>query len=126
MAPCLDDYRNAPLERRLAAEHGWTPAFAARAVSELVRFLAVKAEADEPLAPSEPLDAVWHALLLRTLDYRRLCEERLGRFVDHTPLDVPVARQVREMYARTRMLMEERYGKLDKALWPAHATSNCN
>lgn len=126
LAPSLDDYRNAPLERQLACERHWSPDFSARAVNELARFLALKAELGGPLTPSEPVDAVWHALLLRTRDYEQLCADRLGCFVHHTPLDDPDPDTVAQAYARTRLLMERRYGELDEPLWPANAGCDCN
>lgn len=57
---------------------------AERVVLEALKFVATAAESSETIAPSHLVDKGWHALILHTALYQRLCS-RLGGFVDHDP-----------------------------------------
>ena len=35
--------------------------------------------------PSLEVDAIWHAHILHTKDYREFCNERYGKIIDHVP-----------------------------------------
>jgi hypothetical protein len=57
---------------------------------ELVRFLVVKAEANDTDAtaysPSELVDKAWHQLMLFPGFYHKLCIDLCGQIIDHNPL----------------------------------------
>ncbi|UCM91486.1 glycine-rich domain-containing protein [Streptomyces marincola] len=58
---------------------------AARITEQALAFVAVAADAPHAaLAPSRTVDEGWHALILHTRVYERLCR-RLGRVVHHHP-----------------------------------------
>ena len=73
-------------EGRLAAENGWTEAFAVRVAREYRRFLALMALSDEQLTPSDAVDQAWHLHLSYSRDYwERFCPDILGRPLHHGP-----------------------------------------
>lgn len=96
---------------------------AERIVEEALKFVATCAVQDEGgLRPSRAVDAGWHALILHTRTYARLCD-RLGRFVHHCP-DTPALRTVpmdalrqRTTLHRTQALMVGAGYEPDPALW---------
>ncbi|MCB5167980.1 hypothetical protein LG634_24525 [Streptomyces bambusae] len=58
---------------------------AERIVEEALKFVAAAARGwDGPLRPSRVVDEGWHALILHTVVYERLCAN-LGQFVHHVP-----------------------------------------
>lgn len=73
-------------EGRLAAENGWSDAFAARVAVEYRRFLALIAIGEEQLTPSDAVDQAWHLHLAYTRDYwQGLCRDIVGRDIHHEP-----------------------------------------
>jgi hypothetical protein len=60
------------------------PGTAARIVEQALAFVATAADTTEAMAPSRAVDEGWHALILHTRLYERLCA-RLGTFVHHVP-----------------------------------------
>ncbi|MFE0691351.1 glycine-rich domain-containing protein [Streptomyces xiamenensis] len=63
---------------------GMTRGVAERVVSQAVAFVATAASGTIGIAPSRVVDEGWHALVLDTRLYARLCG-RLGAFVHHQP-----------------------------------------
>lgn len=57
---------------------------AERIVSQAIAFVATAAAGAEGIAPSRVVDEGWHALVLDTQLYERLCD-RVGGFVHHQP-----------------------------------------
>ncbi|MFJ3878768.1 glycine-rich domain-containing protein [Streptomyces sp. NPDC090077] len=57
---------------------------AARITEEGLKFVAAAAVFPGNMRPSRTVDEGWHALILHTTAYARLCA-RLGRFVHHLP-----------------------------------------
>lgn len=104
-----------PFWSRLAAENGWSPAFAARAIGEYRRFVYLAAVAGHPVSPSDHVDQVWHLHLLYTESYwDRLCRDTLGRPLHHHPTTGGGAERQKfdDWYRRTldsyrRLLREE-------------------
>jgi hypothetical protein len=110
---------------RLEKDEGVAREAAERSVTELLKFLDLAAEMtangdDRALIPSAKVDAAWHAFILHTRPYTEFCERRYGEYLHHDvtpPKESVTAREVFE-YARTRVLIERRYGDLDEELWP--------
>lgn len=72
----------------LRANSGMGTALAQRIVLDAVKFVATAATRDlagPGLAPSRVVDEGWHALILHTQTYARLCRDLGGRFVHHVP-----------------------------------------
>ncbi|HEX7292419.1 MAG TPA: hypothetical protein VF250_14965 [Conexibacter sp.] len=105
--------------RRYTVARGTSPEQADRCFEALKQFLAVCALADTARAPSREVDEMWHVALMFTRAYRELCE-RLGRHLDHEPLDAPVEEAV---YATTRAEAEAVFGRLDQEHWPLPGTA---
>lgn len=92
-------------------------ATAERIVVDALAFVATAAMYPSvPMAPSRVVDEGWHALVLHTALYRRLCE-RLGRFVDHFPERPDPARQGTDILDRTTALIRETGYGVDEELW---------
>jgi hypothetical protein len=72
----------------LLANPGMETTLARRIVLEALKFVATAATRDSAgpgLAPSRVADEGWHALILHTQTYARLCDRLGGRFVHHVP-----------------------------------------
>ncbi len=109
-------------ERRLAAENGWSEAFAGRVVVEYRRFLALVATGDEPLTPSDAVDQAWHLHMVHSRDYwHGLCRDIVGRDIHHTPGGdgADEREDYRNRYARTIDLYRATFGDAPPAdIWP--------
>ncbi len=91
-------------EGRLAAENGWTRSFAGRVATEYRRFLALIANSEEPLTPSDAVDQAWHLHMVYTRDYwHGLCRDTVRRELHHEPTSGGVDQRdyYRERYAHT-------------------------
>lgn len=102
---------------------GMDQPMATRVVTEALKF--VDAAAKFPtvkITPSQVVDEGWHALILHTNPYARLCE-LLGRFVHHYPERPDSERFDPDALTRTVALIEEAGHTADRDLWlsPAEA-----
>jgi hypothetical protein len=90
---------------------------AERIVEEALKFVATCAATNgQGMRPSRAVDKGWHALILHTHTYERLCS-RLGRFVHHR-LDKPASAGARtEALDRTQELMAQAGYEPDRTLW---------
>lgn len=89
---------------------------AARIADQGVLFVVASAQnPDAYTAPSRVVDEGWHALLMHSQAYERLCE-RFGAFVHHFPGYDPTNYDP-EILDRTRALMEAAGGTIDEDLW---------
>ncbi len=82
----------------------------------------------KPLQMLESVDPIWHAMILNTAFYRRFCEEFIGEFVDHNPMDVTQnTRAVKRAYAdHTLALLRRTYGdSVNPALLSLHDSITC-
>jgi hypothetical protein len=43
---------------------------------------------DGPLQMTQSVDMAWHAMIINTAFYRRFCDQYIGYYVDHDPLDM--------------------------------------
>lgn len=58
-----------PFSQRLAQENGWSIDYTHQAINEYKKFAFSAVVADHPVAPSDPVDQVWHLHLLYTHSY---------------------------------------------------------
>lgn len=109
-------------ERRLAAENGWTEAFAARVVAEYRRFLMLVASGDDMLTPSDAVDQAWHLHMVYTRDYwHGLCRDILRRELHHEPTEGGIDQRelYRNRYADTLERYRTAFGTTPPAdIWP--------
>lgn len=68
------------------------------------------------MRPSRAVDKGWHALILHTHIYERLCS-RLGRFVHHRPDQPELAGARTEALDHTQELMTEAGYEPERTLW---------
>jgi hypothetical protein len=103
----------APVARRYERNGGQD---AARVEQEFRRFAALCAEHPEGgLAPSLPVDGLWHELVLDSTRYREFCQQAYGAFLDHIPDDSGQGMEAE--FAATKALYETAYGAPDPILW---------
>lgn len=111
-----------PFAARLAREHGWTRRFADRVVREYLRFAALAVGRENPVCPSEQVDAAWHLHLTYTRSYwKRFCGDVLGQPLHHDPTrgGAAEAGKHRAMYAATLAAYRETFGEAPPAdIWP--------
>lgn len=82
----------------------------------------------KPLQMLESVDPIWHAMILNTAFYRKFCDEFIGEFVDHNPMDVTQnTRAVKRAYAdHTLALLRRTYGdSVNPALLSLHDSITC-
>ncbi|MFF1381013.1 glycine-rich domain-containing protein [Streptomyces sp. NPDC058308] len=92
-------------------------ATAQRIVVEALKFVAAAAQFPKAkITPSNVVDEGWHALILHTNLYTKLCE-RLGRFVDHWPERPDEERHDPHALTRTVALIEQAGYGVDGELW---------
>jgi hypothetical protein len=90
---------------------------AGRIVTEALAFVTVAAAyPGEPIAPSRIVDEGWHALILHTALYARLCGQ-LGAFVHHYPERPDQARQKPGVLDHTTALLRAAGHTPDPSLW---------
>jgi len=96
---------------------GMAPGLAQRITAEALGFLAACAhDRQAPIAPSLVVDEGWHALILHTDLYARLCE-RLGGFIHHYPQLPDDTEHDPDTIARTVRLIELAGCTPDPELW---------
>ncbi|MEU6736744.1 hypothetical protein ABZ929_26745 [Streptomyces physcomitrii] len=98
---------------------GTEEATAERIVVEALKFMDAAAQFPTvKITPSAVLDEGWHALILHTDLYEKLCE-RLGRFVHHWPERPDAERHDEQALTRTVALIEQAGHTVDSELWTA-------
>ncbi|MCS0601284.1 hypothetical protein NX794_08575 [Streptomyces sp. LP11] len=109
-----------------------TDAMAQRIVTEALKFVAAAAQFPAvKITPSNVVDEGWHALILHTNLYEKLCD-RLGRFVHHWPERPDAERHDPHALTRTVALIEQAGFSVDSELWARPAktlvavTANCS
>ena len=58
---------------------------AQKALTEVVKFLALIVFTKTKLTPSVIVDDAWHEFILFTRLYHRFCEQKFGRYIHHQP-----------------------------------------
>lgn len=72
-----------------------------------------------------PVDPFWHAHILFTEQYRNFCDEVIGEYMDHVPLDKRNAAKVenvRQLYEYTLHVLPQLFLDVDPAFWPTAIT----
>jgi hypothetical protein len=72
-------------------------------------------------AISDTLDPFWHSQILHTREYVRFCEDVMGHYIHHQPLDHEDKRAVarlRWLYAHTHRRIVEIFGAVDPEFFP--------
>lgn len=106
----------------LRANPGMEEPLAARIVDQALAFVATAATTDHRMAPSRVVDEGWHALILHTRTYTRLCNS-LGRMVHHVP-QPPDADRAPGVLDRTTEAIRGAGWPVDEDLWrPAADTA---
>lgn len=101
--------------QRFIAAHGYSEAAARELFDETKRFLVANRVLGLKLAPSEPVDQMWHAWILFTKDYYAFCES-LGGYIHHLP--IPVGSPEQPPLDPTISVMRAAFGSVNDALWP--------
>jgi hypothetical protein len=105
---------------RMVKDEGMERPHAERVLTEALKFLAAcGANQGSALSPSEQVDVGWHTFVLYTEAYQEFCTRVAGRFIHHSPADVPGV--VYEPKADTRLRSIEAIRALgyepDAELW---------
>ncbi|MEU7182410.1 MULTISPECIES: glycine-rich domain-containing protein [Streptomyces] len=96
-------------------------ATAERIVTEALKYVAAAAQFPTVyIQPSKVVDEGWHALILHTQLYARLCEG-LGHFVNHFPERPGPERHDPNVLTRTVALIEQAGFTVDSELWTGPA-----
>lgn len=104
---------------------GLPPKQAAAHIFELARFLLACSESGTQLVPSVDVDEAWHSFLLFTKEYSAWCENNLGVFVHHAPLDREDREYAQRYYQESLALISSRYG-INLDVWQRGAWSRCD
>lgn len=100
---------------KFCAEYGYAEADARELFEETKRFLVVGRLADQLLAPSLPVDRMWHSFILFTKDYHDFCD-LLGGYIHHRP--IPSGSPEQPPIEPTAAIMEAAFGALSPVYWP--------
>jgi hypothetical protein len=76
---------------KIARKHGWSNAFALKAISEYKKFVYLGVVSDFHVTPSKTIDVVWHEHILFTKAYREFCDGVICYQFDHHPELLPMA-----------------------------------
>ncbi|UBV41896.1 hypothetical protein LAJ19_09595 [Deinococcus taeanensis] len=103
---------------RLTREQGWTPAFAARAAHEYLRFVLLAAVSGHPVTPPRAVDEVWHLHLTFTRDDWERLTPLLPGALHHDPAGDRCP-ALRTQYEATLDAYARMFGEAPPAdLWP--------
>lgn len=103
-----------------------TTGYAQRGIYALKQYYAV-AMLDPANAHSVtlPVDPFWHAHILFTAEYRRFCDDVIGEYMDHVPLDKSNSKKVanvRQLYDYTLEVLPKLFVDIDPDFWPSAVT----
>ncbi|MFE9410945.1 glycine-rich domain-containing protein [Streptomyces sp. NPDC006704] len=111
---------------------GMSEATAERIVTEALKFVVAAAQFPTvSIQPSKVVDEGWHALILHTRLYAKLCKG-LGHFVNHVPERPGPERHDPHTLTRTVALIEQAGYHVDAELWTGPTktlvgvTANCS
>ncbi len=73
---------------------------------------------------STEVDKMWHAHLLTTLSYHKMCDEIIGKFLHHVPAldESHFERLVLNYQDNTVPMMKREFGTVNERFWPAKAS----
>ena len=114
-------YQNDRVVRRYMKDYGASKEMAEKCFRELTRSLLVCAIKPGPKITSQSIDEMWHTFLLFTKSYKEFCEEYLGRFINHEPVEESKP----HVYLETRSFTADFFGNIDEEFWPMESTVPC-
>lgn len=82
---------------------------------EMLKFLYVASQTDDPCSPSPIVDKMWHTFIIYTKPYKVFCEGYLGKFIHHFPKKA--SDSTATMYQNTLKRIEKEFGELPKDIW---------
>lgn len=106
--------------RHLMKNHGWTLAYAQRAITEYKKFAFLTVVADHQIVPSDQVDQVWHAHVLLTQSYwEEFCPKVLGKALHHHPARGGRAERAEfhHLYAQTIASYRQFFGDPPIEIW---------
>lgn len=105
----------------------WTEEKALSELENFKVFLALCGIAGFPVVPTKDIDEVWHACILHTSFYMRLCNLLFGKYIHHRPSDgtKKVKRNNRRNFKQTAVLFKKLSG-LDAYPEVKHKDGNCH
>lgn len=115
--------------RKLAREHGWSPAYTDGAIREYKRFCFLATVAGHAVSPSDAVDEVWHQHLTYSRDYwQRYCPDVLGSNLHHEPTrgGHDQMRLHYAQYAETLASYQRWFGPPPEAYWPDALTQTAS
>lgn len=111
-----------PFSQRLAQENDWPIDYTQRVISEYKKFTFLAVVADHPVAPSDPVDQVWHLHLLYTHSYwDEFCPNILQQSLHHGPTQGGRTEQAKfqDWYAKTLSSYVTFFGEPPSDIWPS-------
>lgn len=98
-----------------------------RGVNQVAAFLAVAANTTERATPSFRVDLFWHALVLHTKDYARVCDALGGGFIHHVPdrNNGHDPAEGRAAMRRTAEVIRSAGFDVDPEFWPINGAADC-
>lgn len=78
-------------------------------------------------AVTVPIDPFWHSHILFTVQYREFCNQVVGEYMDHVPLNRGDSRQIEnvgQLYSYTLEKMSVLFGEIDGEFWQAQFTAS--
>ena len=130
----MAEFDFSPIVRYLQREdkNHWTEEKAISELENFKQFFALRSVANFPIIPlKEDIDEVWHACILHTKFYIRLCKSLYGKYVHHSPSDgTEEGRQKNKTgFQKTTALFKEvtgqSYAELTKKVADCDDCSSC-
>lgn len=106
--------------RHLLRNHGWTDAFAQRAIAEYKKFAFLAVVAQHQVVPSDQVDQLWHAHLLLTKSYwGEFCPKILEKNLHHHPTRGGQEERERfhKLYVQTIASYRQYFGEPPTDIW---------
>lgn len=103
------------LIEKFCGSHDYTEDEARAIFEDLKRFLVAGELLDRSLAPSLPVDEMWHSWILFTMDYHEFCD-KLGGYIHHRP--IPKGDPAQPPLDPTIEVMEAAFGEVSPLSFP--------
>ncbi|MFK8111324.1 MAG: hypothetical protein AB8B91_03955 [Rubripirellula sp.] len=91
-------------------------------LTEVLRFMHLIADSDQPMSPSQRVDLGWHEFILFTRRYAQFCDEHFQRMIHHSPGGSAASNQ--RQFERTLESYRKRFGVPAPAFW-GPSTPDC-
>lgn len=129
---CQEDFQRIKQKVReelLARGQSVTDEYLERGIQALRQYHAVAIlDPRNEHAISDALDPFWHVQILFTRQYVRFCNETMGHYVHHEPLDhadLAAVQHVANLYRHTNKRLEDIFGQvLDREFFPSVLTED--